>query len=67
MTVQLWKNGPLHLRLIAYISINYLQFRLPILFMFVISYSKNITGIVGGIVVCKQYNSFKYYLIVTFK
>jgi len=33
MRVQVWKNGPLRLRLIAYISINYLQFRLSILFM----------------------------------
>lgn len=60
------KRASLNLRLIVYKSINYLITIQIINIVHVTSYSRNISSIVGGIVF-KQYNPFKYYLIVTCK
>lgn len=47
-----------------YLSINYLHFRLSILFM--LSPILETLAALWLVLFCEQYNPFKYYLIVTF-
>jgi len=56
----------LYIYVLSSISINYLQFRLSILFM-LSPILETLLAALWVVLFAKQYNPFKYYLIVTFK